>query len=421
MKKTLLLLITACSSFFAFAQQGYQWMPGTSLNSSPAVAGSAGSYTLTTLGAGTTNTINENVGLGTCATPIDVLEYPSDFGFTFSNSPLLATNTYTIEMVINLNSSGGGTWRRLAGFFDFSDPSSDFGIYVNNADEITFYGSSISSISSFPLAADTWYHLVFTRDLTTQVISTYLNGTLIDNSYVDAADDFTAQTGVDAITLLKDDGSSGFEEGPGKIAKIGIFDFELSPSQVTQRFNTICATGLITLPVTLTKFIAAKSNRGVDLTWSTATESNSRGFEIQRSSNGSNFVSIGFVNSIASSQNNNYSFTDANPIKGKNFYRLKQVDLDNRSTLSSTRMLDINKLKQDLQLYPNPSKKQITITNISAGSILSVVNSNGQPIITKKATAAQEDISIEKIPTGIYLLQVIDADGTKRTVRFSKM
>lgn len=428
MKKTLLLFITACGSIFAFAQQGYQWTPGTSLNSTAAVAGSPSSYTLGTLGAGVSGVSNETLPFASCGAPIDVLTYPIDYGFTFSNSPAFISDNYSIELVVKLSLTEDATWRRLVGFFDFTDVNGDAGIYVSSGNELTFYAPSYGApyVIDPPttIAADTWYHFVFTRNNLTKTISIYINGTLMTGTFSDPDDLFMPQTAApntNTVSFLKDDVSPLVEESSGQIAKIGIFDFELQPFQVTQRLNTVCNADLVTLPVSLSKFVAAKSSRGVELKWTTVSELNSRGFEIQRNtSNG--FVTIGFVSSNGnSSQTNEYSFTDASPLKGKNFYRLKQIDINNNSTYSSTRMIDMVKSKQDLQLYPNPSSKLITVTNITAGSRLSIFNSNGQPVINKTATSAQEDISIEKIPTGVYILQVTENDGTKRTSRFSKM
>ena len=72
-----------------------------------------------------------------------------------------------------------------------------------------------------------------------------------------------------------------------------------------------------TLPVTLLSFRGYKDGSRNQLRWTTTTELNNRGFEVQRSTDGINYSVIGFVNSIAlfgnSSSDLDYTFTDNNP------------------------------------------------------------------------------------------------------------
>ena len=80
----------------------------------------------------------------------------------------------------------------------------------------------------------------------------------------------------------------------------------------------------------------------------------------------------------------------------------------------------MDKEQQRIQLFPNTSRSLITITNIKAGNQMSVFNSQGHLIFRKIASSGQESISVEKFAAGVYLLQVIDSDNNKRTIRFSK-
>ena len=81
------------------------------------------------------------------------------------------------------------------------------------------------------------------------------------------------------------------------------------------------------IPVELTSFTVAANARQVSLYWSTATELNNYGFEIQRKVLNSDFATIAFVKGQGTTtQQNQYSFADKNLDEGKYFYRLKQVD-----------------------------------------------------------------------------------------------
>jgi hypothetical protein len=119
------------------------------------------------------------------------------------------------------------------------------------------------------------------------------------------------------------------------------------------------------LPVTLRSFTASVNGNDVKLDWSTASESNNRGFEILRSEDGAKFVAVGFVQGAGNSQvTRSYSFADRNRPSGKFFYRLKQIDLDDRFSLSNILSVDINgRMMFALdQSYPNPTQGAATIT-----------------------------------------------------------
>lgn len=82
------------------------------------------------------------------------------------------------------------------------------------------------------------------------------------------------------------------------------------------------------LPVELLKFFALTQDNQVQLKWSTASETNNMGFELQRMSNG-NWISIGFVDGHYNHNGLlNYAFTDFAPEQGVNYYRMKQMDYD---------------------------------------------------------------------------------------------
>jgi hypothetical protein len=84
------------------------------------------------------------------------------------------------------------------------------------------------------------------------------------------------------------------------------------------------------LPVTLIDFTGRLEKNDVLLSWKTSFEQNSKGFEIERSYDGNNFQAIGFVASGGSSNaTRSYSFNDRDVVQKINYYRLKQLDLDN--------------------------------------------------------------------------------------------
>src|SRR5690606_1236218 len=88
----------------------------------------------------------------------------------------------------------------------------------------------------------------------------------------------------------------------------------------------------VPFPVRLTSFEVTKNEGSDSLTWTTASEPENKGFEIEESSDAETWKSIGFVNTRAlngnSEGNRTYTFTDHQPGYGNNYYGLKQIDLD---------------------------------------------------------------------------------------------
>ncbi len=118
------------------------------------------------------------------------------------------------------------------------------------------------------------------------------------------------------------------------------------------------------VPVQLVAFNALVENNIVKLEWVTATETNNRGFEIQKSSNGENWSSIGFVTGKGTSaEYSRYYYTDINPTYGENYYRLIQTDYEGENVVYGPITINFTpvytyKLEQN---YPNPFNP---VTNI---------------------------------------------------------
>ena len=177
--------------------------------------------------------------------------------------------------------------------------------------------------------------------------------------------------------------------------------------------------GLV-VPVELTSFTASANVNEVVLNWSTATETNNQGFEVQRSY-GNEFVTIAFVEGHGTTtQTQVYSYTDKNVNAGIYSYRLKQVDFDGSFEYSDVVEVDVPApavfaLDQN---YPNPfnpstmisfrlavdSKVNMTVFNVLGQEVASLLNGN------LVAGSHQVTFDASSLNSGVYMYR-IEATG----------
>jgi hypothetical protein len=123
------------------------------------------------------------------------------------------------------------------------------------------------------------------------------------------------------------------------------------------------------LPVKWLDFTGRFNNTYVDLNWSTTSELNNEEFSIERSSNGTQFTSMGTVpGNLTTNLISHYSFTDKDPLSGASFYRIKQTDLDGKYSYSDIiRVSSSEASRTGIRIFPNP---------LPTGQVLTIENSN---------------------------------------------
>jgi hypothetical protein len=171
------------------------------------------------------------------------------------------------------------------------------------------------------------------------------------------------------------------------------------------------------VPVELNSFTATANNNDVILNWSTATELNNYGFEIQRKAFDGDFATVAFVKGQGTTtQQNQYSFADKNLEEGKYSYRLKQVDFSGTFEYSKAIEVDVitiafYSLEQN---YPNPFNPTTTIGFgiPEKGNVrLSVLNILGEEIRVllnedKEAGYHSIDFNGSDLPSGVYFYRI---------------
>jgi len=170
------------------------------------------------------------------------------------------------------------------------------------------------------------------------------------------------------------------------------------------------------LPVTWISFEAEVKGNSTVLTWATAEEFNNAGFEIERSDDGILFNQIGKVDpASAAVAVHNYYFHDDNPVKGINYYRIRQVDIDGGYSYSVIRTVAYQHLVSDIRVWPNPvNDDRITIelgNNVERG-VIRMINSSGSVVYTQSfgENDYRATMSSSGLNPGIYTV-IIESPG----------
>ncbi len=201
---------------------------------------------------------------------------------------------------------------------------------------------------------------------------------------------------------------------------------DLASNSIDTEYDT---TGFIlkVLPVELSSFTAKVIDQKVRLDWTTKTEVNNFGFDIERKSENSTWKKIDFVEGNGNSNSpKEYSFTDENPSGGKKLsYRLKQVDTEGKFEYSNEVEVEINPVEFVLyQNYPNPfnpttkikfqlykqSNVSIKVYDILGAEVMDLVNARKEPGIF------EVEFNGQNLSSGnyIYRLQAGDFVETRK-------
>lgn len=165
------------------------------------------------------------------------------------------------------------------------------------------------------------------------------------------------------------------------------------------------------LPVKLISFTAKNEKQNNKLTWSTTSEVNNAGFEIEKSVDGVSFKKIGFVDGAVDSELlKTYTFVDTHPLL-ITYYRLKQIDQDGKSEFS--RIISVEGYQTPLQIFPNPASGHVVVKDSQKDKNVVIRDLKGR-IVLKDRLSSDQTVNTTHLSTGTYLLTV--GEQTSRIV-----
>jgi len=182
------------------------------------------------------------------------------------------------------------------------------------------------------------------------------------------------------------------------------------------------------VPVELTNYSASLINRDIILNWTTATELNNKGFEIEQSFDNQNFITIGFVPGFGTTtESKAYSFKISDAATGAQYYRLKQIDFDGTYILYNSVEVDGPVIREFAlyQNHPNPFNPSTTISfsiPVESNVSIKLFNILGQQVASIASSDFQAgyhkiDFNAENISSGtyIYTFEARGVDGKNFT------
>lgn len=176
------------------------------------------------------------------------------------------------------------------------------------------------------------------------------------------------------------------------------------------------------LPIELLSFTANYNGQSVDVNWNTATEINNDYFDVERSTDAENFISIKKFASKAVGGNStaslNYAMNDVDVTNGVYYYRLKQTDLDGSISYSGIVSVTIENMNAVFTIKPNPTTSTSEIIYYCSGTesaSINVYDARGRLIISKTINCVKGEnltsIDLGEQPDGLFYITLTAANN----------
>ena len=241
---------------------------------------------------------------------------------------------------------------------------------------------------------------------------------IINGGLLDIGNDLEIGSTDGTITV-----NSGGTLNTPSIDGVAITDPNDLPSNIVISGGDVNVNGAV-LPVELISFSGSYSNSSIILEWETAAELNNERFEVQKSTDGINFLTIASVKGHGTtSEKRYYTYSDKNLTIGTFYYRLIQYDFDGESEVLPTISL-VNKMQlsnSSIKVYPNPvfddfisirlegkiitSEWTASLYNMKGQIVLKAIGAVGSPSMTFDNLRSQ-------VEPGMYMLQVAGKDDS---------
>ena len=301
-------------------------------------------------------------------------------------------------------------------------------LLVWDGDEAYFYGDTSGTGTSTPLF-DNYFQAALVSDEGSDGICVgedIMTGIDIDISLDPWPDDviLTGPNSVKIFNAAVSNNVAGLRASDGTFrATLLCWDPDYvstdSTLMIVQKAYDFLVLGII--PVELTSFAVTSNGQNVVLNWTTATETNNSGFNVERKSNNGNWETISFVAGFGTTtETKAYSYSDNGVAVGTYSYRLKQLDFNGTFEYSNEVNVDVNapaSFSLD-QNYPNPFNPStlikysvaqdgfvnVSVFNLIGEKVATLVNNNMQ------AGSYEVNFNAGSLSSGVYLYSIEAGD-----------
>ena len=180
------------------------------------------------------------------------------------------------------------------------------------------------------------------------------------------------------------------------------------------------------LPLKLVDFSAQLQSNYVVLKWRTTEEEPNSFFEIERSKDGREFSKLHSLNATGTSNVNDYTWKDQQPLEGKNFYRLKITEPTKISYSKTIGIANKGKQLSISSAYVDGGNLNIKISSNKNETVeISIINLTG--MLVKKMSqqinnnGSNISVTVSELAAGEYILRISNAAGDTDTERFIKL
>lgn len=412
----MILVLTSCFLCFSLFGQpttnglvAYFPLNGNTINAGPAnITATAVNTGYTTNNANVANNALQFAGnLNSYVNFVDNgnLDFSGTNNFTISFSFFFngSSTSGLIDNCLNYGGWGIWLWSTVAGTWNL---------------QFNYKNNSVGSSAATAFTTGVWHHVAAVRNNGT--ISLYIDGVFrLAATEGSATPTYPINMNAGAMTF---GGFSPPRYNPfgGKIDEIRIYNRALSAGEI----------GILapfSLPLKLGEFTAVRKSTGIRLNWETLTEQNTSHFDIEKSTDGVNWNSIGRVSAAGNSVDKRlYSFSDNSAGPGVVFYRLKMADNDSAFTYSRVITLKNESQFTELQLFPNPVTDNLQVQIPPSGkldAVIRIIDAGGKTIHSRILQLSEgqnaASIPVVHLKAGIYYL-IIDDGKRKHTKSFIK-
>ncbi|MGH2566660.1 MAG: T9SS type A sorting domain-containing protein, partial [Ginsengibacter sp.] len=197
-------------------------------------------------------------------------------------------------------------------------------------------------------------------------------------------------------------------------------------SSAPDRFHILFEAAEGPLPVTFTNARAYLTNENIEVEWSVDNETGIRSYNVEKSLEGSRFVSNAEIVAKNTPAGSGYHWLDAQPAAGNNYYRIRTVSINGEISYSKILVVFAGNLKRGITVYPNPVVRDVLrlfFNSQPKGNYsIRLINKLGQVILLKEIQRNAAGSSTETIPLngqrtrGVYRLEVIKPDGSSLNI-----